>query len=67
MDNPDLVAEEYPMESAIWFFRKNKLWTLCDEGVNDEVIKKVTRRVNGGYNGLDHRIKETKNIYQWLI
>lgn len=67
MDNPDLIAEDYAMDSAIWFFRKNNLWTICDEGINDAAIKKVTRRVNGGYNGLDHRIKETKKIYQWLI
>ena len=66
MDNPDLVASDYAMESAIWYFRRNNLWTICDEGVTDEVIKKITKRVNGGYNGLDHRIKETHKIYNWL-
>ena len=66
MDNPDLVASDYAMESAIWYFRRNNLWTICDQGVTDEVIKKVTKRVNGGYNGLDHRIKETHKIYDWL-
>lgn len=66
MDNPDLVASDYAMESAIWYFRRNNLWTICDQGVTDEVIKKVTKKVNGGYNGLDHRIKETHKIYDWL-
>ena len=66
LDNPDLIATDYPMDSAIWFFKKNNLWTICDEGVTDEVIKKVTKRVNGGYNGLDHRIKETHKIFNWL-
>ena len=66
MENPDLVASDYAMESALHFFRKNNLWTICDEGVTDEVIKKVTKKVNGGYNGLDHRIKETHKIYNWL-
>ena len=66
MDNPDLVASDYAMESAIWYFRKNNLWTICDQGVTDKVIKKVTKRVNGGYNGLDHRIKETHKIFNWL-
>jgi len=66
MDNPDLVASDYAMESAIWYFRRNNLWTICDQGVTDEVIKKVTKRVNGGYNGLDHRIKETHKIFNWL-
>tara|TARA_B100000900_G_scaffold304582_1_gene263190 strand:- start:103 stop:711 length:609 start_codon:yes stop_codon:yes gene_type:complete len=66
MDNPNLVASDYAMESAIWYFRRNNLWTICDQGVTDEVIKKVTKRVNGGYNGLDHRIKETHKIFNWL-
>ena len=66
MDNPDLVATDYAMDSAIWYFKRNNLWRLCDEGVSDAVIKKVTKRVNGGYNGLDHRVKETKKIYEWL-
>ena len=66
MDDPSLVATDYAMESAIWYFRKNNLWTICDEGIEEPVIKKVTKRVNGGYNGLDHRIKETQKIYEWL-
>ena len=43
MEDPDLVATEYPMESAIWFFHRNKLWEICDEGVNDDVIKTITK------------------------
>ena len=35
MKDPDLVATKYPMESAIWFFKRNNLWEICDEGVND--------------------------------
>jgi len=66
MEDPDLVATKYPMESAIWFFRRNKLWDICDEGVNDDTIKRLTKRVNGGYNGLKHRKEETKKIYEWL-
>jgi len=42
------------------------LFKLAREGVTDEIIKKITKRVNGGYTGLDHRNKETKKIYQWL-
>ena len=66
MKDPDLMASDYPMESAIWFFHRNKLWEICDKGVNDDVIKSITRRVNGGYNGLKHRQKETHKIYKWL-
>jgi len=66
MKDPDLVATKYPMESAIWFFRRNNLWEICDEGVNDNTIKSLTKRINGGYNGLKHRKEETKKIYEWL-
>ena len=66
MKDPDLVATKYPMESAIWFFKRNDLWEICDEGVNDDTIKRITKRINGGYNGLKHRKEETKKIYEWL-
>ncbi len=66
MKGPDLLASKYPMESAIWFFHRNKLWEICDEGVNDETIKTITKRVNGGYNGLKHRREETNKIYGWF-
>ena len=66
MEDPSLVATDYAMESAIWFFDTNNIWKICDEGVNDDTIKRVTRVINGGYNGLSHREKETKKIYDWL-
>ena len=66
MDNPSLLETEYAFESALWFFRANKLLSVCDEGVTDEVIRKISRRVNGGYHGLSHRQEETKKIYSWL-
>jgi len=66
LENPQLLEEDYAMETAIWFFRKNNLWKICDEGVSDDVIKKLTKRINGGYTGLEHRIKETNKIYEWV-
>ncbi len=55
--NPDLVATKYPLASAGFFFNSNNLWKICDLGSTDEVVKKVTKRVNGGYNGLAERLK----------
>jgi|TARA_R110002020_G_scaffold260128_3_gene474330 putative chitinase len=66
LNNPTLLEEDYAMDTAIWFFRKNNLWKICDEGVNDDVVKRLTRKINGGYTGLDHRIKETKKVYEWV-
>ena len=66
LDNPQLLEEDYAMDTALWFFKKNNLWKICDEGVNDDTIKSLTKRINGGYTGLSHREKETKKIYGWL-
>lgn len=66
MKEPDLVATDYAFESAYWFFKRNGLFAIADKGVNDEVIKEVTLRVNGGKHGLDDRIQKTKKIYAWL-
>jgi putative chitinase len=64
--NPDLVATKYPMDSAIWFFDRNKLWDICDKGSSNDVVTAVTKRVNGGTHGLDDRIKKF-NLYLGLL
>ena len=66
MDNPDLVAGELCFESALWFFDKNKLWAICDQGVNDAAILALTERINGGTHGLDDRKAKTKKFYSWF-
>ena len=66
MTDPSLLEEDYAMDTAIWFFQKNNLWKICDEGVNDDTVKRLTRKINGGYTGLDHRIKETNRVYEWV-
>ena len=66
MVNPDLVATDYAFESAMFFFEKNKLWSICDKGVNDASILSLTKRINGGTHGLDDRMSLTKRYYSWL-
>lgn len=67
MDEPQLIASHYPMESALWYFNKRRgLWKICDEGVNKDTCKRVTKKVNGGYNHLDERTDQTFRIYEWL-
>ena len=65
-ENPDLVATKYPLMSAAWFFHKNGLHKIADEGGIDEVVTKVTKRVNGGTIGLPDRIKHFKEYYNLL-
>jgi putative chitinase len=66
IETPDLVATKYPLMSAAWFFHKNGLHKIADEGTTDEVVTKVTKRVNGGTIGLPDRIKHFKEYYNLL-
>ena len=66
MDNPDLVAGELCFESALWFFDRNKLWGICDQGINDAAILALTKRINGGTHGLDDRKAKTRKYATWL-
>ena len=66
MEDPSLVETDYAFETAMWFFDRNKLWDICDKGVDLDQIKQITKRVNGGYTGLDHRVHATDQIYGWL-
>lgn len=66
MDNPDLVATKYSFESAIFFFDKNKLWSICDQGVNDAAILALTKRINGGTHGLEDRKQKTYKYYEYV-
>ena len=66
MENPDLVEDEFAFESALFFFQKNKLWSICDKGITDESITQLTKRINGGVNGLNERMELTKKYYSWL-
>lgn len=53
MEGCQYVATRYPFTSAGFWWHNNGMNTLCDRGSSVEVI---TRRVNGGYNGLNDRI-----------
>jgi len=66
MTNPDLVATEFAFESALFFFEKNKLWSICDKGVSDIVILELTKRINGGTHGLEDRKSKTVKYYSYV-
>ena len=54
MEGVNYVAENYPFTSAGFWWYNNKMNELCDL---DPTVEQVTRKVNGGYNGLDDRKK----------
>ena len=60
LDKPSLLEEpQYAVESACYFWKSNNLNALADE---DDIVA-VTKRINGGVNGLDDR----KRYYDKLI
>ena len=60
LQNPDIVATpEFAADSAGWFWATNRLNQLADTGD----VRAVTRRINGGFNGLaDREAKYNKLI-----
>jgi putative chitinase len=64
--NPDKVASHYALLSAAWFFNKNGLHKIADQGSTDAVVTSITKRVNGGTIGLADRIKHFKEYYHLL-
>jgi putative chitinase len=66
LTDPSLLETELAFETALWFFEKNSLFKIADEGVNNDTIKRITKRVNGGTHGIEHRTEETNKIYGWL-
>lgn len=64
--NPDLVATKYPLLSAAWFWSKNGLNAIADQGNTTEVVTKITKKVNGGTIGLEDRVKHFKEYHQLL-
>jgi putative chitinase len=64
--NPDLVATKYPLLSAAWFWSKNGLNAIADTGAGEDVVTKITKRVNGGTIGLADRIAHFKEYHNLL-
>jgi predicted chitinase/uncharacterized protein YcbK (DUF882 family) len=52
MDGADYVGANYPFTSAGFWWKNNNMNALCDRG---GTVKEVTKKVNGGYNGLSDR------------
>ena len=63
VENPDLLLEtEYAIHSACWFWSAARLNELADVGD----IKTMTKRINGGYIGLEDRIKHYNHAIEIL-
>lgn len=65
VDNPDLVSQDkqIALMSAIWFWNTNNLNQYADVGD----IKTMTKKINGGFIGLDDRIKHYNEAMHLLV
>lgn len=63
VSNSDLVATKYSLASAAFFFVSNKLNQIADTGSSNEVVTLITKRINGGTNGLSDRLGKFKKFY----
>lgn len=55
--NPSIVATQYFADTACMFWKSNKLAKRCTDSTTT-TIKIVTKKINGGFNGLDDRIRK---------
>lgn len=53
LNNPEKVKDQYAVHSAVYFWEVNDLNRLADR----DDVKAVTKRINGGTNGLADRIE----------
>lgn len=58
LTNPDLVATELAVTSALFYFKSNNIWEICDKGINEETIMEVTKKINKKALGFDSRASQ---------
>jgi len=63
--SPEVVAHEYFFDSALFYFRNRKLWAIASK-IDLDSIKELTKKINGGYNGVDDRISKTLKYYKLI-
>jgi predicted chitinase len=65
LNNPDLVATKYSADAACywWKFLSRNITNLALKGSSSSVVELVTRRVNGGTNGLPDRQQKFDKLW----
>lgn len=66
LQKPEKVENEYSFLSAMFFFKNKKLWEICEKGLDEATIKNVTQIINGGQNGIEHRIELTNKYKEYI-
>jgi putative chitinase len=64
VNNPELLEQEpNAILSALWFWNKKKLNTFADE----DNLSTITKRINGGFNGIEDRKRLLANYKALLL
>lgn len=66
LNNPSLVATEYALESAIWFFSSRKIWSIVNRTNTIAAITDATKLVTGGNTALTQRISLFNSLATYL-
>jgi predicted chitinase len=56
VSNPVLVESDYPAEASVWFWKINNFNDFANDDT-EATLELVTKRVNGGKNGIESRRK----------
>jgi putative chitinase len=68
-ETADLLRSDnkYALDAACWEYCINmKLNSVADQGATEEVVKKITKTVNGGHIGLADRLKHFQTYHAIL-
>lgn len=64
---PEMLEQpEWASASAVWYWHKNNLGQYCNPCTYDNFVI-ITRRINGGTNGLDDRLTLWKSAKEVLV
>lgn len=66
VSNPDIVAQKYFWESALFYFTTGNLWNQMKYS-DDAAVKAVRKAVNGGYIGLDDVQKKFEYYFNLIV
>jgi predicted chitinase len=66
INNPELlVFPSYGFKASVWFWVKNNLNQYCTGKLNDFI--ELTKKINGGINGLEDRINKWNNARNVVV
>jgi putative chitinase len=65
INKPDIVATKYAFDSAIFYFTRNNIWSPA-KSVSAESNLIITKKINGGVNGIKDRLAHVQKYYSLI-